>query len=66
MGLTVVQAGPLEGNMHRREVILEGNAHDINRLVEAGKKKMQQIEQSKQPLDAMTKLHVDAPQDDEP
>jgi hypothetical protein len=66
-GITVIEGGkePLEVIIHRRPLRLEGNAHDISRLMEACKRSLVYIEQNGIGLNTLVHMSVPSPQDDE-
>lgn len=67
MGLQIINSTePLQVNAHRRELRINGDAYDINRIVEAGKKLLDQIEEGHRNPLAVHTLVVHAPTDSEP
>ena len=67
MGVTILNSGrPVGLNIHRREVHLTGNGHDIARVQEACAKKLKHMEENRIDPDKMQTVVVQAPHEDEP
>ena len=65
-GDTVTTTPPLEVNVHRREMRLTGDAHDFNRLIEAGKQALADYEQKRRDPAELTTVIIHEPSPDDP
>lgn len=57
---------PVNISIHRREITLHGNAHDISRVANACKKKLRQIEFDHMNPNGIHVVTIPAPHEDEP
>jgi hypothetical protein len=52
-------------DVHRKDIVLSGNAFDLNRVVQACTNVLKQIEFNGYDTQAKVKVYVQAPQEDE-